>query len=1027
MSQMPSQQNEGHCLAPSWLAGWWLPLVIVLAAVSVPLARTQGQTLTWTGSVGDYSVGANWSGGIPPEGFNPIVIDNGGTAQASNSIPVSSVVISGSSTLEILPGITSQFSVSLQFFAGVLGLGTLSVGSQALVTTGDFYAGFAPGATGVVIMNGGFLSPFRTYIGFEGNATVTLENGSTLDSTTGYVGFLPGSQGLVNLSNSTWTAQEQGLPRDITVGVNGRGEIQSTSSLISALNFVMGSNAGSTGVVNVSGGTLTVQQNLQVGNAGTGTLSLANSASLSSYALSIGTLANSTGHLSLTNSSLTSSESVFVGLAGRGTLEATGAHFVAPELFIGRNSGVTGTATFSSGTLALTGEIHVGADGAGTFTLDDGGTMRTDKGNMGFAAGSNGVMNILSGTWTNTQAIFVGVSGTGTLNIGAQGAITSESGYIGQDAAGVGNVSLTGGSWNMSNTLAVGVNGTAEFSANGGEISSQWSQVGLNAGSSGVVTLSNATWTTGQTLTIGSGGDGEFFVTNGANVTAGSIELAASSGVTGLLSVINSTLTTENVIAASGTASAVFSGAQLKLLGGVSVLDTLLIDGFVPGAVVVGTGGLSVDTQGGNAQITTVLSGSGSLTKTGAGRLRLTTGNTYAGGTVVEGGVLEITNSAALGAGDVSLGTAELRARNSATLSGDLNGGIQLISVSANQTGTFSAATGQTLTIAPLDFLLVAGSTMQVGSTGNNGTVNFAPTGAVALAADTRLNVASGTLLAGNGALGFVTSIAATTSVGAGATLDFQDQLPNTVVRSLSGAGTVHIGSSGSSSLTVNSGQFSGNISGNGVLIKETSGTFVLSGQTSFVGSTTINAGTFLVEGSLSNGFGPVQVNNGGTLGGSGMVGTITLNGGTVAPGSSPGTLTAGNLFWQDGEILFELGPTQAASDLIVTGGLQGFGTTYEFSFVDRGWVESSTYTLINFVDSTIAIDAFRFTNGSGFSGAFSYNNTNTALQFTLNTVPEPTSGALAVLAGIILASRRPRRRRLPGTCAPSGSAIEYC
>jgi len=149
-----------------------------------------------------------------------------------------------------------------------------------------------------------------------------------------------------------------------------------------------------------------------------------------------------------------------------------------------------------------------------------------------------------------------------------------------------------------------------------------------------------------------------------------------------------------------------------------------------------------------------------------------------------------------------------------------------------------------------------------------------------------------------------------------------------------------------------------------------------------------------------------VQVNSGGTLGGSGMVGTITLNGGTVAPGSSPGTLTAGNLFWQDGEILFELGPTQAASDLIVTGGLQGFGTIYEFSFVDRGWVEGSTYTLINFVDSTIAIDVFRFTNGNGFSGAFSYNNTNTTLQFTLNTVPEPTSGALAALAVIILASR---------------------
>jgi len=199
-------------------------------------------------------------------------------------IPVRSVVIAGSSTLEILPGVTSQFSVGENITAGFLGRGTLSIGSQASVTTGaDFFAGFAPGSAGVVNMNGGFLSPFRTYIGFEGNATFTLENGSTLKSTRGYVGFLPGSQGLVNLSNST-TAENLGVPRDITIGVDGAGEIQSTSSQISALNFVMGSSVGSTGVVNLRGGTLTVEENLQVGNAGTGTLSVTNSAAVSSAA-----------------------------------------------------------------------------------------------------------------------------------------------------------------------------------------------------------------------------------------------------------------------------------------------------------------------------------------------------------------------------------------------------------------------------------------------------------------------------------------------------------------------------------------------------------------------------------------------------------------------------------------------------------------------------------------------------------------------------------------------------------------------
>lgn len=1014
MSLVPLRENQRRVPVTPWRRGCCLCLLTVLAALSLPLAQVEGQTVTWTGGVGSFSDGANWSGGDAPQPEENILISNGGTAQASGSIQITNVSIGGSSTLEVLPGLTSQLTVSEEFYAGVSGLGTLSIGLHASAATSDFYAGFAPNTNGVVNIGGGYdsyLSTDRVFIGYEGNATFTLENSSALYSTTGYVGYLPGSQGLISLTSSAWTAKDQGNPRDITVGVEGSGEIQATSSQISALNFVLGGTAGSTGVVSMSGGTLTVQDNLQVGNAGTGTLSLTNSASVSSDTLSIGTLENSTGHVSITNSSLTSAGNVFVGLSGQGTLEADGANFEAPELFIGRNNGVTGSATFSSGTLALTGEIHVGADGDGTFTLKDNGIMNTDKGNMGFAAGATGVINIVSGHWTNTQAIFVGVSGSGTLNIETQGLITSESGYIAQDAGGVGKVNLIGGSWDMSNTLAVGVNGTGGFSADGGAVSSQWAQVGLNAGSSGVVTLNNATWTTDQTLTIASAGDGEFSETNGSNVTAQTIELASGAMVTGSLSVVNSSLTTENLIAGAGTASVDFSGAQFKLLGGSAVLDTLLIDGFAPGTVVVGTGGLTVDTQGGNAQITSVLSGTGGVAKAGAGRLRLTTDNTYAGGTAIESGVLEITTNAALGEGNVSLGTAELRATSNATLSGDLNGGIQLISVNANQTGTFSAVTGQTLTLASLDFLLGASSTMQVGSTGHNGSVIFAPTGTVALTADTQLNVASGTFQAGNEALGIVTATASTTTVQAGATLDFQDQLPDTVINSLAGAGTVHIGTSGSSSLTVNSGTFSGDISGNGILIKESSGTFVIAGETSFIGETTVNAGTFIVDGSLSNGLGPVQVNEGGTLGGSGLVGTITLSGGTVAPGSSPGTLTAANLYWEAGKILFELGPSQAASDLIVTGQLQGFGGPYDFQFVDQGWVVGSTYTLINFAGTNIAdINDFGFTNSGGFDGDFAYNNDT--LQFTLNTVPEPSSGVLAAIAAIAAGLLRIRRRR---------------
>jgi autotransporter-associated beta strand protein/T5SS/PEP-CTERM-associated repeat protein len=969
-----------------------LPSIVTVALLAWPLVQVQAQTISWVGGTGNFSVSSNWDGDEVPQSFNSIVIGNGGTAQASGSIDVANVTLgTGSSgTLEILPGITSYFTPDL-VYVGYSNVGTLSVGAEAEVAAANnVYAGYDPGATGIVNLNGATLSPFTVYFGYGGNATVTLQNGSYLESTTGYVGYAAGSQGVVNLSSSTWKAEVQGTPVDVTVGLDGSGEVQATNSTLSSQNLVLGNGTTATGVVAFSGGNLTIANNLHVGNAGSGNLSLTNSATVTVYAPSVAVLANSTGLLSITNSSLTSTRDVTIGRGGNGTLTTNGAVFRAPDLFLGDLAGATGSATVSGGNMTLSQEIHVGAHGTGTFTLTGGGHLGTDKGNTAFAAGAKGTINILDGTWTNTQAIFVGVSGNGTLNVGADGVIESESGYIAQNAAGVGTVSVAGGSWTMSNTLAVGVNGTGSLSVtNGGTVSSVWSQIGLESGSSGVVTIDDATWTTANTLTISSNGTGgQVFVTNGGNVSAGAIELAASGGVTGSLSVVNSTLTTENIIEGGGTGSVFFSGANFKLLGGPSVIDTLLISGFDPGAVVVGSGGLTVDTQGGNAQIPTALSGNGSLTKVGAGRLRLTAANTYSGGTQVNEGVLEVANDSALAAGNVSVGSAELRASSNTTLSGNLSSGIQLISVSGNQTGTFSAATGQSLTIAPLDFLLVAGSTMRVGSAGNNGTVIFAPTGAVALPADAQLSVDNGTLQAGNGGLIFLADIAESVTVAAGATLDFNDQVSGGAVGNLLGSGTVRIGSQGSSVLAVNSGNFSGSLFGTGNLAKQSSGKLVLSGTNTLTGETTISGGTLQVNGALGDG--QVEVQAGGTLGGTGTVFEIVLNGGTLAPGASAGTLTTGDLYWNSGTLLFELGPS---SDLLAAGGLQGTADTYFFTFANLGWSAGTTYDLISFTESFIDVQDFAYTNGGGFAGSFAYNND--VLQFTITTVPEPSTWLL--------------------------------
>ena len=988
----------------------FLPLMAVVTLFASSMMSVKADTVTWIGAVGDFDDGSNWSGGVEPQPNDDIVIENGGTVQSSYSVDVENVSIGGGSTYAVLPGEDSIFTPDA-IYLGTSGTGTLTIGSQAMVSAANnLYLGYGSGSTGVLSMDNAYLSPFSTYIGYVGTGTMTLNNGSTLQSTFGYVGYEAGSKGEVTLTDSTWKAEDGGLPVDITVGVDGEGEVQATNSEINADNLTLGNGVASTGTVSLSGGKLELTSNIVIGNAGTGNFTLSNSATATNQAAVIASLAGSTGSASLTDSTWTLSGDLDVGLGGNGTLNAQNSQIEAPELFVARNADSSGSVTLAGGLTTIQEEIHVGALGSGDFTLQGNAILHSDRGNAGFGAGATGVITVEDSLWTVTQAVFVGVNGHGTVNIDGEGEIQSESAYIGQNAGGNGTVNITStGSWNMTNTLAVGVYGTGNLVATGGGVHSVWGQVGLQAGSSGTVHLDNANWTSQNSLTIGVQGDGHFTAENGSTISAQTIELAASGGIIGILEVTNSTLETEVIIPGGGTASLSLSGAQINLLGGSSVEDALLISGFASDAVVIGPGGLSIDTQGGNAQITTILSGSGSLTKEGEGRLRLTTANTFAAGSFVNGGALEIANDLALGEGDVALADGELRAFTNTTLSGNVSSGIQLISVSANQTGTFSAVNGQTLTLAPLDFLLVAGSTMRVGSAGNDGTVIFAPTGATALPADVEIFVDNGTLQAGNGGLMFMANIAESVTVAAGATLDFNDQVSGGAVGNLRGGGTVQIGVSPDSVLAVNSGNFSGGIFGTGSLAKQTTGTLILSGNNTIAGGTSITGGTLQVDGFLGNG--PVEIQPGGTLSGSGTVVQISLNGGTLSPGSSAGTLTTAELLWYGGVMLFELGPT---SDHLVADSLQGFGGAYFFTFENLGWSEGTTYDLITMDGSPIDFDIenVHYTNSGGFSGTFALDNN--VLQFTLHTIPEPSTIMFLALAGAITLQSRKRKKTCP-------------
>src|SRR5205823_5449295 len=74
-------------------------------------------------------------------------------------------------------------------------------------------------------------------------------------------------------------------------------------------------------------------------------------------------------------------------------------------------------------------------------------------------------------------------------------------------------------------------------------------------------------------------------------------------------------------------------------------------------------------------------------------------------------------------------------------------------------------------------------------------------------------------------------------------------------------------------------------------------GTLTLTAPNTYSGGTTVSSGVLLVNNTSGSGTGTGNVIvSGGTLGGTGSIaGAINVTSGTVAPGTSPGTLTAGN------------------------------------------------------------------------------------------------------------------------------------
>lgn len=125
---------------------------------------------------------------------------------------------------------------------------------------------------------------------------------------------------------------------------------------------------------------------------------------------------------------------------------------------------------------------------------------------------------------------------------------------------------------------------------------------------------------------------------------------------------------------------------------------------------------------------------------------------------------------------------------------------------------------------------------------------------------------------------------------------------------------------------------FGNDIAGNAGLTKLGAGTLALNGINTYVGATAVNGGSLKVNGSIVSN---TTVGSGGILGGTGTVANVIVaSGGRLAPGNSPGTLTAhGSVVQQPG----------SAIDIEIDGPGSGNGTGNYDRLILTG--VGSTYT----------------------------------------------------------------------------------
>ena len=463
--------------------------------------------------------------------------------------------------------------------------GTLHITNGGLVTSFDStigtnattlsVIGTSDTGVGVVTVDGAdtlgnpstWTNTNELHIGYDSQGSLEITNGGLVTSAVGSIGTNASSSGTVSvngINGESGNASMWKTAGELHIGYDGQGSLAITEgAFVSAGTAYIGTNASSSGLVQVDNidangnpSEFQIAGDLNVGNAGSGSLTVTSGGHVDSHFSFIGVQETGLGVATIDGtdssgnpSTWQSSADINVGVTGTGTLSITGGALVVADTGLIASASGNGSVTVSGidsaghpSTFSLAGDLHVGYSGEGTLELTAGAHLDAANSYLGTTSNGQGAASVdgvdkngKPSTWTSDGDFHVGFDGAGELDITAGGQVISNNGYIGENVHGLGVVNVDGlevagnpSTWRIAQVLHVGDAGNGELNITaGGGASAAYAEIGSQAGGTGLVTIDGtdghghaSTWAIDGDLHIGLLGQGSLTITNGGQVTS---------------------------------------------------------------------------------------------------------------------------------------------------------------------------------------------------------------------------------------------------------------------------------------------------------------------------------------------------------------------------------------------------------------------------------------------------------------------------------------------------------------------------